>query len=99
MELAAWVGAIASICSVTSFTPQAWKIIRTRDVSAISRWMYAVTTVGFAFWTAYGLLLGRWPIILTNAICFVLAGFILAMKVLPQRAREQVAKAVDPSGL
>lgn len=96
MDVTAWVGALAAACSVTSFTPQAWKIIRSRDVSAISRSMYLVTTIGFALWTAYGVLLGRWPIILTNAICFVLAGFIFTMKALPPRRRNALAAALDP---
>lgn len=96
MDLAAWIGALASICSVTSFTPQVWKVIRTRDVSAISKRMYAVTVVGFALWTAYGLLLGRWPIIITNAVCFLLAGFILGMRLLSPPRRDAVAQALDP---
>lgn len=97
MDIATWIGALASLCSVTSFTPQAWKVIRSRDVSAISKRMYAITVVGFALWTAYGVLLGRWPIIITNAVCFLLAGFILSMRLLSPRAREAAAKALDPA--
>lgn len=97
MDLSAWIGALASACSVASFTPQAWKIIRSRDVSAISRTMYLITTIGFALWTGYGLLLGRWPLIITNAICLVLAGFILLMKLLPPRRREALAAAIGPN--
>ena len=97
MELSGWIGAFAAICSVASFTPQVWKVIKTRDLSGISRRMYVITVVGFALWTAYGILLQRWPIILTNAICFVLAGFILAMRVVSQRTRDKVAEGLDPN--
>lgn len=97
MDPASIVGGLATLCSVTSFVPQAWKVIRTRDTRAISTGMYAVTVVGFAFWLAYGLLLGQWPLILTNGICLLLSGFILMMKLLPRRKREQVADALDPS--
>jgi len=97
MDPAAWIGAFASLCSVASFTPQAWKVIRTRDVTAISKRMYAVTVVGFALWTAYGVLLGRWPIIITNATCFLLAGFILGMKLASPRARTALSQALDPA--
>jgi MtN3 and saliva related transmembrane protein len=96
MDAAVIVGAIASFCSVTSFTPQAWKIIKSRRTDDISKRMFILTVTGFAFWTAYGVLLGAWPIIITNAICFVLAGFILTMKLLPQRRKDKVADVLDP---
>jgi uncharacterized protein with PQ loop repeat len=50
MEIVTVVGYLAAICSVVSFTPQAWKIIKTRDTKSISAPMYAITVVGFAFW-------------------------------------------------
>jgi MtN3 and saliva related transmembrane protein len=96
LDIATLIGAAATLCSVTSFVPQAWKVIRTRDVASISTGMYAITVVGFALWFAYGLLLGQWPLILTNGICLLLSGFILMMKVLPRRRREAVAEALDP---
>jgi VCBS repeat-containing protein len=43
MENVTLVGYLAALCSMTSFTPQAWKIIKTRDTSSISAPMYAVT--------------------------------------------------------
>lgn len=75
------VGYLASICSVTSFVPQVWKVIKTGDTAAISARMYALTVVGFALWTAFGILRTEWPIMLTNAICFCLSGYILIRKV------------------
>lgn len=97
MDLATLVGGLATLCSVTSFVPQAWKVIRTRDTAAISGRMYAVTVVGFALWLTYGLLLWQWPLILTNGTCLALSGFILAMKLMPRRKREAVAEALDPT--
>ena len=96
MEAVTIIGSLAAIASTVSFTPQAWKIIRTRDTEAISAPMYAITVVGFALWTGYGRLLGQWPIIITNSICFMLSGFILTMKLLPPRKRDKVADALDP---
>ena len=97
METASIVGALATICSTTSFVPQAWKVIRTRDTEAISAGMYAVTVVGFSLWLTYGLLLGQWPLIATNGICLALSAFILVMKLLPRRRKEKVAEALDPA--
>ena len=91
------VGGLASIGSMTSFAPQAWRIIKTRTVKDLSPVMYSLSTTAFALWTVYGLMLGKWPIIITNAVCLALAGFILAMRLLPRRKREAVADALDPT--
>jgi MtN3 and saliva related transmembrane protein len=96
MDAASLVGAGATLASTTSFLPQAWKVIRTRDTAAISTGMYAVTVVGFALWLTYGLLLGALPLIITNSVCLALSGFILAMKLLPRHQRVAVAEALDP---
>jgi len=96
LDLATIIGALAALASTTSFLPQAWKVIRTRDTGAISVKMYAVTVVGFALWLTYGLLLWQWPLIVTNGICLLLSAFILAMTLLPPRKKEAVADALDP---
>jgi MtN3 and saliva related transmembrane protein len=96
MEPAAIFGWLATLASTISFVPQAWKVIKTRETADISRWMYLITVSGFACWTAYGALLGEWPIIVTNSICFTLSAFILIMKLLPRRERESVADTLDP---
>ncbi len=40
MQTATLLGAFAALCSTISFTPQAIKIIRTRQTKDISIWMY-----------------------------------------------------------
>lgn len=97
MSLVTIIGSLAAICSTVSFVPQAWKIIRTRDTSGLSARMYAVTVTGFSLWLAYGIMLGEWPLIVTNAVCLALSAFILAMRILPQRKKEAVADLLDPS--
>jgi MtN3 and saliva related transmembrane protein len=79
----AWVSAIgvaAAVCSMTSFIPQIVKIARERDASGVSLRMYAVTVTGFAFWIAYGTLIGSWPVAVSNVINLLLSGAILALK-------------------
>jgi MtN3 and saliva related transmembrane protein len=98
MDPATIVGGLATLASTTSFVPQAWKVIRTRDTAAISARMYIVTVVGFALWLTYGLLLGQWPLIITNGVCLSLSAFILVMRLLPRSKKEAVAEALDPTG-
>lgn len=96
-DLATLLGGLAAAASTISFTPQAWKVIRSRRTRDISTAMYAVTVTGFALWLAYGLVLMQWPIILCNGLCLCLAGFILFMKLSPQRVKEEVAAKIDPT--
>jgi MtN3 and saliva related transmembrane protein len=97
LEPATVIGACAAVASTVSFVPQAWKIIKSRRTHDISTGMYAVTVVGFALWTAYGVVLRQWPLIVTNATCLILSAFILTMKVLPRRQKEALADAIDPT--
>ena len=74
------IGYLAATLTTCAFIPQAAKTIRSRDTGAISLWMYVTFTIGIAFWFFYGLALGSWPIIFSNAVTFVLATTILALK-------------------
>ena len=75
-----WTGYVAATLTTVAFIPQAVKTIRTRDTHSISLGMYVVFTIGIMFWFGYGIVLGSWPMIVSNAITFVLSATILAMK-------------------
>jgi len=95
-----WVtiaGSVAAFCSMISFVPQAWRIVKSRDTGAISPVMYSFTVAGFALWTLYGIGLGEWPLIVTNSVCLLLASFILLMTLLPQAKKDTMADTVDPN--
>ncbi len=96
MTIATLVGACATILSTASFSPQAWKILKTRKAKDVSATMYGLTVSAFALWLAYGVLLDQWPLIATNGICLVFSGLVLVLKILPPRARNKLADAVDP---
>lgn len=89
------VGALAALASTASFAPQAWRVIRTRDVRGISPAMYALTVAAFALWVGYGMLRGDWALIAPNTLCLTLSAFILAMTLLPPARRERVAAAIE----
>ncbi len=97
MSTATWIGSLAAIISVASFTPQAWKIIKERHSEGLSAFTYALACVGFTLWVSYGVLRGDWAIIVPNSICLLLAAFILLLILLPEQKTEQVARAVDPA--
>lgn len=88
-ELSNLIGYPAAFLTTIAFVPQAWKSWRTRDLSGISLPMYALFTLGVALWLAYGLLIDSLPIILANAITFLLAALVLWLKVLQLRAAQE----------
>ena len=73
-------GVVGGLCSITSFVPQIVKILREREAEGVSQRMYGVTVAGFACWTTYGLLSGSWPVAASNAVCVVLAAWILVLR-------------------
>jgi MtN3 and saliva related transmembrane protein len=79
----AWVNAVgvgAALCSMTSFAPQIIKLVKTRDASGVSLRTYAVTVTGFVLWTLYGVLLGSWPVTVSNIVCLGMSAAVLALK-------------------
>jgi MtN3 and saliva related transmembrane protein len=75
------VGVFAAACSMASFIPQAVKLAKEQDASSVSLKMYAVTVTGFALWTAYGVLLTSWPVVVSNLVSLSLAALILGLKI------------------
>ena len=74
------VGTAAALCSIASFAPQMIKIWKTRDASSVSLKTYSLTVACFVLWTAYGVLIGAWPIVAANACALVMASIVLVLK-------------------
>lgn len=74
------LGATAGLLTTAAFLPQVWLTWRTRSTQGISLGMYSIFTSGVFLWLVYGWMIGAWPIIITNGLTFILALFILVMK-------------------
>tara|TARA_B100000768_G_C10886027_1_gene211639 strand:- start:114 stop:359 length:246 start_codon:yes stop_codon:yes gene_type:complete len=75
------IGWLAAVLTTFSFVPQAIKVIRTKETSSISLWMYSIFTLGISFWLVYGLMIGSIQMTLANIITLVLAIIILRAKI------------------
>ena len=75
------LGLIAAAFTTLSFLPQAIKAIKTKNTKDLSLVMYSIFTIGVLLWLIYGVLVKDLPIIVSNAITFVLAVVILIMKI------------------
>jgi MtN3 and saliva related transmembrane protein len=91
------IGVLAAALSVASFLPQAWRVIRTRQTKDLATPMWIMNVTAFALWTAYGVIIHAWPIIVPNVICFLLAAFILMMKLVSKPTKDRIADAIAPS--
>lgn len=87
MDIVFWMGIAAAGCITLANVPQAWKIIRTGDVSGVSGWTYALLVTGNALWLIYGLLRDDMPLTIANSISTLLCALILVMKLFPNALR------------
>lgn len=79
------LGLVAALCTTIAFLPQAIKIIRTKDTTSISTAMYSLFTVGTLMWLVYGIFTRNIPVILANAVTFIIATIILFYKLRQKR--------------
>lgn len=75
------IGTVAAILTTISFVPQAWSVLKTKDVRSISLPMYILFTIGVLCWTIYGIQIHNMQILIANGITLVLASCILYCKI------------------
>ncbi len=81
MNLETILGYIAATLTTFSFLPQAIRIYKTKNTSAISVWMYSIFSAGVFLWLIYGCLIQAWPVVFANGITLLLSLWILWMKI------------------
>jgi len=74
------IGATGATLTTLCWLPQALKVIREKETRALSLPATAAFTLGVVLWLIYGLAIGDWPLIGSNAITLMLMAVILAMK-------------------
>lgn len=75
------LGLTAATLTTSAFIPQVVKVWRTKHAGDLSYGMFAVYSIGIWLWLIYGLLRGDAPVIVANAITFVLSMTILLLKI------------------
>ena len=75
-----FIGYIAATCTTVAFLPQLIRVIRLRSAREISLGMFCVFSMGTALWLTYGLLSHSMPVVVANAVTFVLSLSILVLK-------------------
>lgn len=75
-----FVGASGAVLTTLCWLPQVLKVIREKETRALSLPATAAFTLGVVLWLIYGLAIGDWPLIGSNAVTLALMAVILAMK-------------------
>lgn len=81
MDLTSLLGIAAGTLTTTSFLPQVVKTYRSRHAKDISFFMFLLLFIGIILWVAYGVIRRDMPVILANAVSFVLVSAILFFKI------------------
>jgi len=76
-----FIGFLAAFLSTAAFVPQAYKIYKEKTAKGVSLTMYLVMLSGVLSWEVYGLMIGKWPVILANLISASILLFIIYVKI------------------
>ena len=80
MSLPVLLGYLAATCTTVAYVPQVWTSLRTRNTAGVSAGMFSVMTLGVLLWLVYGVLIGDRPLIIANALSFLLSLSILVLR-------------------
>jgi len=79
-ELATVVGAVAAVCTTGAFVPQVVRVWRLRSAGEISLATFSLFAIGTFVWLLSGWFIDSWPVIIANAVTFVLSISIVVLK-------------------
>ena len=84
MDTVLWTsifGWAASISMILGYMPQAIVTIRTRDTDGIAMPTFVMMGLGSLFFVIQGILIGNWPLVVTNVITTICSVIIVSIKV------------------
>ena len=75
-----FVGGTGAVLTTLCWLPLGIKVIREKETRALSLPATVAFSLGVVLWLVYGLAIGDWPLIGSNAVTLALMAPILAMK-------------------
>jgi len=85
MDTTEALGLVAGFFTTAAFVPQVAKTWRAGSADDFSLPMLLMFVAGVGLWLAYGVVLGSTSIVAANCITFVLASYILVVKLRTRR--------------
>lgn len=81
MEFYDLFGWCASICMILGYLPQAIVTMRTRETDGIAMPTFIMMGLGSLFFVIQGVMMGNWPLAVTNIITLVCSVIIFSIKI------------------
>ncbi len=81
MEFYDLFGWCASICMILGYLPQAIVTMRTRDTDGIAMPTFIMMGLGSLFFVIQGVMMGNWPLAVTNIITLICSVIIFSIKI------------------
>ncbi|MDO8786097.1 MAG: SemiSWEET transporter [Syntrophales bacterium] len=75
------IGSLAAFLSTVAMTPQVVQIHKTKNTRDLSLMTFVVLSCAIFLWFIYGLLISALPVIIGNALGFILTVYIVIMKI------------------
>jgi MtN3 and saliva related transmembrane protein len=100
MIFASITGFAAGALCTFAYLPQALHSFRTRSVRDLSLLMLISLNLGLLLWVCYGIMIHSLPIIIPNAVTFLLSMPLLVLKILSKKgpaARESGFSSAPPA--
>jgi len=80
MDITTALGLLAGTLTTIAFLPQVIRTWKSKSTKDLSLTMLGTFTTGVLCWLIYGLMIDSLPIILANAVTFLLAGANVILK-------------------
>lgn len=80
MDVATPLGLLAGTLTTIAFLPQVIRTYKSKSAKDLSLGMLGTFTTGVLCWLIYGLMIDSLPIVIANAVTFVLAGMNVILK-------------------
>jgi len=75
------LGSAAAVTATIAMAPQVMKVYKTKNTGGLSLGSFTLLTSALFLWFIYGLLIGAYPIIISNLLGFTLNMYIVIMKI------------------
>ena len=75
------IGFIAATLTTSAFLPQVYKVVKTKEVGAISLTMFLVMFTGVVLWLVYGWSINSSSMVLANSVTGLLIFVLIILKI------------------
>lgn len=82
MEYIDILGFTAGTLTSASFLPQLIRAVKTKSLDDVSLGMLMILASGVFLWLVYGMLIGAFPVIISNFVSFILVISIIVLKMI-----------------